>query len=124
VFRYLLRAVLIFGSFTVTAEQPYGPSNRNYTFNNNQQYGATNWYSSPLGVGLAQAGVTIVGGIVNNMSRPDPVVYTQQQQPPIYVGKVQQNVQAQNSTSMAGQGCSMQVVYDQKGNARQVKICE
>lgn len=105
----------------VMGEQPYGPYNQNLTFNNNQQYGATNWYSSPLGIGLAQAGVTMIGGLVNVMSRPDPVIYTQPQQPPIYVGG---QAQVSNSQSMSGGGCSMQIVYDKDGNARQVKICE
>ena len=115
--------ISLVASMAVHAEQPYGPYNQNRTFNNNPQYGATNWYSSPLGVGLAQAGVTLVGGIVNNMSKPDPVIYTQTQQPPIIVGKTAQDNTQTASVVANPSNCSMQVVYDQKGNARQVKIC-
>jgi hypothetical protein len=72
---------------------PPGPYNQ--TFNYNQQYGSTNWYSSPLGQGAAQVGVLLVGGLVNAMSRPDPqVVYVNQNpQPQVVQGQVypQQN---------------------------------
>jgi hypothetical protein len=43
----------------------------------NQQYGSSNWYSSPLGMGAAHMGVMLMGGIVNAMSRPDNVVVQQ-----------------------------------------------
>ncbi len=74
-------AILFVISFGVNAEQPYSPYNQQFTYNQNQQFGSTNWYSSALGMGVAQAGVLLVGGLVNAMSRPDPVVVQQQQQP-------------------------------------------
>ena len=77
-----MRYVILFLVSTGVFADPYGPFNQQYTFN--QQYGSTNWYSSPLGMGVAQAGVTLIGGLVNAMSRPDPVVVPQQSQP-IYV---------------------------------------
>lgn len=99
---------------SVYADQPYGPYNQQYTMN--QQYGSTNWYSSPLGMGVAQAGVTLIGGLVNAMSRPDPVQYTQQQQQPIYVN--------QNPAYGQQQNCQMQQVYDRSGNPMTVKVCQ
>jgi hypothetical protein len=74
----------------------------------NQQYGSTNWYSSPLGMGVAQAGVTIIGGLVNAMSKPQQPQYIQQQ--PQYVN--------------TNPKCSVQTVFDQMGNQRAVNICE
>lgn len=94
------------------AEQPYGQYNQQYTMN--QQYGSTNWYSSPLGMGVAQAGVALIGGLVNVMSRPEPTQYVQQQQQPIYV----------NQNPAYGQQCRMQQVYDQAGNPRTVNVCQ
>ena len=63
----------------VTNVHAYGPYDGRYTFN--QQYSAGNWYSSPLGMGVAQAGVLLMGGIVNAMSRPN-VEYVQVPQQP------------------------------------------
>ena len=79
--------VLFVASFSANA---YGPYDQAYTVN--QQYGSTNWYSSPLGMGVAQAGVTLIGGLVNAMNRPEP---QQVQQPQvIYVnGNGQQQYQ-------------------------------
>lgn len=88
----------LFTSTTFAADpySQYNQYNRQYTVNSNQQYGSTNWYSSPLGMGVAQAGVALIGGLVNVMSRPDPVQYTQPQQQPIYVGNRQQTVASSN----------------------------
>lgn len=81
-FKLAFLIAIIFSVFIPDANaQPYGPYNQSFTMN--QQYGSTNWYSSPLGMGAAQAGVMLMGGIVNMMSRPDPVVV--QQQAPVYV---------------------------------------
>lgn len=76
-----LFAVVFSVSMNEAKAQDYGPYNQAFTMN--QQYGSTNWYSSPLGMGVAQAGVTLIGGLVNALSRPDPVVVQQQQ--PVYV---------------------------------------
>jgi hypothetical protein len=47
-----LSAVFLIASFSAWGiDQPYGPYNQQYTFNQNQQYGSTNWYSSALGMG-------------------------------------------------------------------------
>lgn len=87
--------------------QEFNEYNRQFTYN--QQYGSTNWYSSPLGMGVAQAGVTIIGGLVNAMSKPQQPQYIQQQQPQ-YVN--------------TNPKCSVQTVFDQMGNQRAVNICE
>lgn len=82
--KLIFASVILFGVVTtVNAQQPFGPFNQQFTMN--QQYGSTNWYSSPLGMGVAQAGVTLIGGLVNAMSRPDPVPVQTQQQQPVYV---------------------------------------
>jgi hypothetical protein len=86
--------------------QEFNEYNRQFTYN--QQYGSTNWYSSPLGMGVAQAGVTIIGGLVNAMSKPQQPQYIQQQ--PQYVN--------------TNPRCSVQTVFDQMGNQRAVNICE
>jgi len=125
-------------SSAVKADQ-YGPYNQRYTFN--QQYGSSNWYSSPLGQGAAMAGVAIISGLVNAMSKPDPVVVQGQQQP-IYInqGQVQgqqpiysQGYQSQSYNQQpqyqqqrfesAIAGCQMQTVYDQSGNPLYIKVC-
>ena len=117
--------ILMIGTLSsAAAEQPFGPYNQQFTYNQNQQMGATNWYSSALGMGVAQAGVTLIGGLVNAMSRPDPVIYMQPQQAPVYV-----NTQSAPSTSgtanMASTGnCGMQTLYDRQGNPKYVKVCE
>lgn len=119
----IIAFVLFVTSFTVSAEG-YGPFNQQYTMN--QQYGSTNWYSSPLGMGVAQAGVTLIGGLVNMMNRPDPVVV--QQQAPVYVNQNQGSGRPIYSQGYGyGQNqasCQMQTVYDQNGNPRTVKICQ
>lgn len=118
-----LSAVFLIASFSAWGiDQPYGPYNQQYTFNQNQQYGSTNWYSSALGMGVAQAGVTLIGGLVNAMSRPDPVVYMQPQPAPVYVNNPGAPVAAAPG---AGTGhCNMQTLYDRQGNPRYVKVCD
>lgn len=120
--KFIVFASLFAFASVSEAQQPYGPYNQQYTMN--QQFGSTNWYSSPLGMGVAQAGVTLIGGLVNAMSRPEtPVV---QQQAPIYVNG-NGGYQSQNGYGYQqpqGQGrCSIQTVFDQNGNARSVNIC-
>lgn len=110
-----LFAVLFLASFAASADGPYNAYNQQYTINSNQQYGSTNWYSSPLGMGVAQAGVTLIGGLVNAMSRPDPVQYVQPQAQPVYVNQNQ---------GYGQQNCQMQQLYDQSGNPRTVKVCQ
>lgn len=114
--------VTLFASAFNAEAQPYGPYNQQYTMN--QQYGSTNWYSSPLGMGAAQMGVTLVGGLVNAMSRPDPVVV--QQQAPIYVnGGGSGGYPQQGGYGYQGSGrCSIQAVFDQNGNPRSVNVCQ
>lgn len=111
----VIATVLFVSATSVSAEQPYGPYNQQFTMN--QQYGSTNWYSSPLGMGVAQAGVALIGGLVNVMSRPDPSQYVQQQQQPVYVN-------GNGNQSPYGQRCQMQQVYDQSGNPRTVNVCQ
>jgi hypothetical protein len=113
--------LFFFISFTVSAD-PYTPYNQQYTINSNQQYGSTNWYSSPLGMGVAQAGVTLIGGLVNAMSRPDPVQYVQPQTQPIYANQNQQY--GQQYGQYGQQNCQMQQLYDQSGNPRTVNVCQ
>lgn len=139
--KLLVVAGLIFA--TSAQAQAYGPYNQQYTMN--QQYGSTNWYSSPLGMGVAQAGVALVAGVVNKMSQPDPV---QQPQPQvIYVnqGQAQQGGYPQNQGGYTQQGqyhpnngyqppvqqptaygnnCQTQTIYDQAGNPRTAKVCQ
>lgn len=102
----LFSFVLLMVSFSASADG-YGPYNQAFTMN--QQYGSTNWYSSPLGQGVAVAGVTLIGGLVNAMSRPDPVVVPQQQ--PIYVNGGQQN-------------CQARTIVDQQGQPHYVQECQ
>jgi hypothetical protein len=106
------------------AEQPFGPFNQQYTLNQNQQYGSTNWYSSALGMGVAQAGVTLIGGLVNAMSRPDPVVYMQPQQTPVVIQTQEPSRQASATPAGNPGTCSMQTLYDRQGNPRYVKVCD
>ena len=102
------RLVLLFFAAPVFASGPY---DQTYTFN--QQYGSTNWYSSPLGMGVAQAGVTLIGGLVNVLSRPDPVQVPQQQP-----------VQIQGNVPNYGYGyCQLKTVYTQTGEPVAVRVC-
>ncbi len=71
-------AVLFVFSFGVNAEG-YNPYNQQYTMN--QNYGVSNWMTA-FGPGINTAAVTLIGGLVNAMSRPDPVPVQQQ---PVYV---------------------------------------
>jgi hypothetical protein len=75
-------------------------------------------------MGVAQAGVTLIGGLVNAMSRPDPVVYMQPQQTPVVIQTQEPSRQA--SVTHAGNPgtCSMQTLYDRQGNPRYVKVCD
>jgi hypothetical protein len=108
----------------VAAEQPFGPYNQQFTYNQNQQMGATNWYSSALGMGVAQAGVTLIGGLVNAMSRPDPVIYMQPQQAPVYVNTQSAPGPVENAHLANTGSCGMQTLYDRQGNPKYVKVCE
>ena len=119
----IIAIALFVASFNASA---YGPYNQAYTFN--QQYGSTNWYSSPLGQGVAVAGVTLIGGLVNAMNRPDPVVVQQQQQP-VYVNQnggqpVYRQGYGYGQQGSTGTGCHMQQVYDQSGQSQTVKVCQ
>jgi hypothetical protein len=117
--------VFLIASFSAWGiDQPYSPYNQQYTFNQNQQYGSTNWYSSALGMGVAQAGVTLIGGLVNAMSRPDPVVYMQPQQAPVVIQTPDASREANMAPGANPGSCSMQTLYDQQGNPRYVKVCD
>lgn len=115
--KYIIIITLLF-SGSVMAQQPYGPYNQQFTYNQNQQFGSTNWYSSALGQGVAMGGLAIISGVVNAMTRPDPVIVVQPQQ-----GYQQPSYQ---TTGYQGQNnnCSMQTLYDQQGNPRYVKVCQ
>lgn len=121
----LTTAVFLMASFYAWGiDQPYGPYNQQYTFNQNQQYGSTNWYSSALGMGVAQAGVTLIGGLVNAMSRPDPVIYMQPQQAPVYFN-TQTTPGSSGTANVTSTGnCGMQTLYDRQGNPKYVKVCD
>jgi hypothetical protein len=96
-------------SFVIVNVEAAPPSPYNQTFNYNQQYGSTNWYSSPLGMGVAQAGVVLVGGLVNAMSRPDPQVVYVNQNPQAQV------VQGQSYPQYQGQAYPQQMQYQNGG---------
>ena len=104
------------------ANPPPGPYNQTYTYNQNMQYGVTNWMTA-FGPGINTAGVAIVSGLVNAMTRPDPVVvvpssrYASQpsSEPAPY---------AQNAYPNQPSNCRMQTLYDQSGNPRYVKVCD
>ena len=134
-----MKKLLFIGAILVSCNaNAYGPYDQRYTMN--QQYSAGNWYSSPLGMGVAQAGVALVSGIVNKMSQPDPV---QVQQAPPQVIYVNQNGQPAGqqpqqqypqstgqhpangySQQSAANNCRGETVYDQAGNPRYVKVCQ
>lgn len=117
--------LVLFWSWVTQAEQPFGPYNQQFTYNQNQQYGTTNWYSSALGMGVAQAGVTLVGGLVNALSRPDPVIYLQSPASPVYLNGKPPLPGTTNASVAQQQGsCSMQTLYDRQGNPRYVKVCD
>ena len=127
--KIIIAALLVSGS--VMAAPPPGPYNQTMTYNQNMQMGSTNWYSSPLGQGAAMAGVAIVSGLVNAMSRPDPVVvvpssrYASQQQPSYGAEQPYQQTQQQPYLQQqASNNCKMQTLYDQSGNPRYVKVCD
>ena len=110
----VIAAVLFVSATSVSAQQPYGPWNQQQTINYNT--GCSNWQSC-FGPGINTAAVTLIGGIVNAMSRPDPSQYVQQQQQPVYVN-------GNGNQSPYGQRCQMQQVYDQAGNPRTVNVCQ
>lgn len=118
--KIIIAALLV--SSSVIAAPPPGPYNQTMTYNQNMQFGSTNWYSSPLGQGAAMAGVAIVSGLVNAMSRPDPVVVVPSQ------SQYQQQAQQQQpylQPQASSQGnCRMQTLYDQSGNPKYVKVCD
>ena len=138
-----MKKLLFIGAILVSCNaNAYGPYNQQYTMN--QQFGSSNWYSSPLGMGVAQAGVALVSGIVNKMSQPDPV---QVQQAPPQVIYVNQNGQPTGqqpqggypqqqypqsaghpangySQPSAANNCHGETVYDQAGTPRYVKVCQ
>jgi len=89
---FLFLFLFLFLVSGIASADNYSPYNQTYTYN--QTYSSGNWYSSPLGQGVAQAGVLLVGGVVNAMSRPDPVV-VQNQQPQYVNGNVQYPQQQQ-----------------------------
>lgn len=122
----------------INIPSPYNRYNQQFTYNQNQQYGATNWYSSPLGMGVATAGVGLIYGLVNAMSKP-PTPQMQQNPEVIYVrgnGQIQPNSAMPNpvynpnqptiqqSGIQTGVNCRMTTVYDQQGNPLYVKVCE
>jgi hypothetical protein len=126
----------------INIPSPYNRYNQQFTYNQNQQYGATNWYSSPLGMGVATAGVGLIYGLVNSMSQPS-TPQVQQNPQVIYVrgnGQVQPNSampnpvydpnqptvspQYKESGIQTGVNCRMTTVYDQQQNPLYVKVCE
>lgn len=119
--KYIIAALLVSGS--VMAAPPPGPYNQTMTYNQNMQFGSTNWYSSPLGQGAAMAGVAIVSGLVNAMSRPDPVVVVPSSR---YASQPSSEAApyAQNAYPSQPSNCRMQTLYDQSGNPRYVKVCD
>lgn len=105
------------------AQNGFNPYNQQFTYNQNNQVGSTNWYSSALGTGVAQAGVLLVGGLVNAMSRPDPVVVTQQPNTQAVNYPSQSASPVSNSSRNGAGSCSNQTLYDQKGNPVSVRVC-
>lgn len=137
------KSKMFFAALTVIAStsanaQDYGRYNQQYTIN--QQYGSSNWYSSPLGMGAAMIGTTLVGGLVNAMSRPSQpevqqqpqVIYTNggYQQPRSGYQQPASNYPHPNNGYQAPQqyqqasNCHAETVYDQAGNPRNVNICD
>ena len=105
------------------ADAGFNPYNRQFTYNQNNQVGSTNWYSSALGTGVAQAGVLLVGGLVNAMSRPDPVVVTQQPATQAVNYPGQPASPASNGNRTGAGTCSTQMLYDQQGHPVSVRVC-
>lgn len=108
----LFAIIFFLASFCANAEQPYSPYNQQYTVN--QNYGVSNWMTA-FGPGINTAAVTLIGGLVNAMSRPDPVQYVQPQAQPVYVNQNQ---------GYGQQNCQVQQLYDQSGNPRTVNVCQ
>ena len=80
----LLVSVLLVGSVCANADG-YNPYNQQQTYNYNT--GCSNWQSC-FGPGINTAAVTLVGGLVNAMSRPEPQVVYQNPQPQVVQGQV------------------------------------
>ena len=133
----ILAMLLVSGA--VMASPPPGPYNQQFTYNQNMQYGSTNWYSSPLGQGAAMAGVALISGLVNVLSRPDPVVVVPAQQgQTVQQGYAQQGQYSQQGyAQQTGYGqqypgtgygqagnCRTQTLYDQSGTPRTVRVCD
>lgn len=132
--------ILVAALLASTQANAYGPFDQSYTIN--QQYGSSNWYSSPLGMGAAMMGTTLMSGIVNAMSRPSQPVIQQQPQviysnggyPQQYGGYQQPaangvyqhpaNGYPQQQYQQQANNCRMETVYDQAGNPRQANICQ
>ncbi len=81
------------------------------------QYGSTNWYSSPLGVGAAQIGVIFAGGLVDMMKRPPTNVIVSPALP--------YNAQPYSGSPIYIQGsnCQAETLYDMTGASRVVNVC-
>ena len=121
--RKFLPSLLLLLCSQAQADAGFNPYNRQFTYNQNNQVGSTNWYSSALGTGVAQAGVLLVGGLVNAMSRPDPVVVTQ---PPATQAVNYPGQPATPANHVNGNGagtCSTQTLYDQQGHPVSVRVC-
>lgn len=115
----MIRLILIFSAFSsysiCLADQPYGQFNQNYTYNSNMQYGATNWYSSPLGIGAAQIGTVIANGLVNKMMQPDVVIL---QNTNSYIPAPSVNYRL-----AAPSGCHTELLRDSIGIEHAVNVC-
>lgn len=95
---------------------PYGyGGSYTYNYNLNQRYGASNWYSSPLGYGVAEMGVVVVGGIVNGINNRSYII-PRQAPAPIVI-----NVEGSNN---GRQICYEDTLYDELGNPVNVNVCK
>ena len=124
--KFLIAALLV--SNSVMADQ-FGPYNQQQTYNYNT--GCSSWQSC-FGPGINTAGVALISGLVNAMSRPDPVVVVSpnqqqyQQQAGSYRNPQDSYIQQQQGYNQVPNrgNCSMQTLYDRSGNPRYVKICD
>ena len=118
-------ALLLLVSLEALADPGYNPYNQQLSYNQNFQYGSTNWFSSALGTGVAQAGILLVGGLVNAMSRPDPVIVTQQSAAPgVAGGRTGPSTSLTSVDNRSGSGnCAYQTLYDQQGHPVSVRVC-
>lgn len=95
---------------SVASADNFNPYNQQYTVN--QNYGVSNWMTA-FGPGINTAAVTLIGGLVNAMSRPDPVVVQQPQQVQYVNGNTVQNSPQQ------GQQTQYPQQYQNQGYAQQ-----